>query len=156
MKRADDTVSATSSTSTNNNGNNEESFLIMAANTNNSDYVSVHRRHLNRITQDGLQSVRHQVPDRFSRTGPDTKKILHSYKENLHHRSCGEWVETFLPCYKWLQTYQWKSTLPKDIVAGITVGAMIVPQVCLFVVVYSPLQCTHVLTYRHASITHSP
>jgi len=124
-KAADDTASA-SITSTNSSAN--EQSLLMTTSSEYSRYVSVHRRQLNRIAQDGIQSIRHQVPDRFSRTGPDTKKILQSYQDDLHGRTCGEWLETLLPCYKWLKSYQWRSTLPQDVIAGCTVGAMIIPQ----------------------------
>ncbi len=109
-------------------GEEEQSFLISSSTSTDAQYVSVHRRSLIRIQSDGVQNMRHHVPEKFSRAGPDTKKILHSYHDDLHKRSCGEWVGTFLPCYKWLKSYEWRSTLPKDIIAGCTVGAMIVPQ----------------------------
>ena len=35
---------------------------------------------------------------------------------------------SLLPCWAWLGTYHWKSNLWKDVIAGITVGVMIVPQ----------------------------
>jgi hypothetical protein len=43
-------------------------------------------------------------------------------------KSWNDWVSTFLPCWRWLQLYQWKSTLWKDVVAGLTVGIMVIPQ----------------------------
>jgi hypothetical protein len=43
-------------------------------------------------------------------------------------KSVNDWVSTFLPCWRWLQLYQWKSTLWKDVVAGLTVGIMVIPQ----------------------------
>jgi hypothetical protein len=43
-------------------------------------------------------------------------------------KSCNDWVSTFLPCWRWLQLYQWRTTLWKDVVAGLTVGIMVIPQ----------------------------
>ena len=120
---ADDTYSTGSNANSNGSSTTGEQTSLM-----DDRYVSIHRRQLDRIRDDGHLSVRHHVPDRFSKTAPDTKKILASYQDHLHRRTGGEWVETFLPCYKWLKSYAWRSTLPKDIVAGCTVGAMIVPQ----------------------------
>jgi len=39
-----------------------------------------------------------------------------------------DWIAVFLPCWAWLRVYQWKSTITKDLLAGLTVGVMIVPQ----------------------------
>jgi sulfate transporter 4 len=35
---------------------------------------------------------------------------------------------SLLPMYKWLKAYAWKTTFPQDLVAGLTVGVMIIPQ----------------------------
>jgi sulfate transporter 4 len=42
-----------------------------------------------------------------------------------------EWLELFLPCFRWIRTYKWREYLQVDLMAGITVGVMLVPQVCL-------------------------
>ncbi|KAF5203263.1 Sulfate transporter, partial [Thalictrum thalictroides] len=39
-----------------------------------------------------------------------------------------EWFELFFPCLKWMRTYKWKEYLQIDLMAGITVGIMLVPQ----------------------------
>ncbi|GAV77066.1 Sulfate_transp domain-containing protein/STAS domain-containing protein/Sulfate_tra_GLY domain-containing protein [Cephalotus follicularis] len=39
-----------------------------------------------------------------------------------------QWIETFLPCYRWIRTYKWREYFRVDLVAGITVGIMLVPQ----------------------------
>ncbi|KAJ4848158.1 Sulfate transporter 4.1, chloroplastic [Turnera subulata] len=36
----------------------------------------------------------------------------------------------FFPCYRWITTYSWRDYLQLDLMAGITVGIMLVPQVC--------------------------
>lgn len=40
-----------------------------------------------------------------------------------------EWLEVFLPCTRWIRTYKWREYLQVDLMAGITVGVMLVPQV---------------------------
>lgn len=39
-----------------------------------------------------------------------------------------DWLFTLLPMSAWLSTYKWKSYLQNDIMAGLTVGVMIIPQ----------------------------
>ena len=40
-----------------------------------------------------------------------------------------EWIEFFLPCYRWIRIYKWREYFQVDLMAGITVGVMLVPQV---------------------------
>ena len=40
-----------------------------------------------------------------------------------------EWIQFFLPCVRWMRIYDWRSDLKLDIMAGLTVGTMLVPQV---------------------------
>lgn len=42
--------------------------------------------------------------------------------------SAMEWLEMLLPCTRWIRTYKWREYLQADIMAGITVGTMLVPQ----------------------------
>ncbi|KAL0927024.1 hypothetical protein M5K25_001176 [Dendrobium thyrsiflorum] len=39
-----------------------------------------------------------------------------------------EWMELFLPCTRWIRTYNWREFLQADLMAGVTVGIMFVPQ----------------------------
>eukprot|EP01025_Chloroclados_australasicus_P052553 TRINITY_DN612_c0_g2_i2.p2 TRINITY_DN612_c0_g2~~TRINITY_DN612_c0_g2_i2.p2 ORF type:complete len:667 (-),score=99.60 TRINITY_DN612_c0_g2_i2:54-2054(-) len=39
-----------------------------------------------------------------------------------------DWLNIFIPCTKWLATYQWRSFLIADLIAGLTVGVMVIPQ----------------------------
>lgn len=39
-----------------------------------------------------------------------------------------EWMELFLPCIRWIRTYKWREYLQADLMAGVTVGIMLVPQ----------------------------
>jgi Sulfate permease family len=66
-------------------------------------------------------------------------KIVHSFTQDITTRktpgttervpkTSGDYFTTFVPSYKWVSTYQWKANLWRDIVAGLTVGLMVVPQ----------------------------
>jgi sulfate transporter 4 len=39
-----------------------------------------------------------------------------------------EWLHTLLPMTAWLSTYKWREYLQTDVMAGLTVGVMIIPQ----------------------------
>ncbi|KAG2723660.1 hypothetical protein I3843_02G157800 [Carya illinoinensis] len=39
-----------------------------------------------------------------------------------------QWIELLLPCYRWIRTYKWREYLQIDLMAGTTVGVMLVPQ----------------------------
>ncbi|KAK8999404.1 hypothetical protein V6N11_070571 [Hibiscus sabdariffa] len=39
-----------------------------------------------------------------------------------------DWIEMFLPCCRWIRTYRWREYFQIDLMAGITVGVMLVPQ----------------------------
>ena len=40
-----------------------------------------------------------------------------------------QWIDTFLPCCRWIRTYKWREYFQPDLMAGLTVGVMLVPQV---------------------------
>jgi len=42
-----------------------------------------------------------------------------------------EWIEFLIPCSRWIRIYKWREYLQSDLMAGITVGVMLVPQVTL-------------------------
>ena len=39
------------------------------------------------------------------------------------------WMELLLPCSRWIRTYKWREYLQSDLLSGITIGIMLVPQV---------------------------
>jgi sulfate transporter 4 len=43
-----------------------------------------------------------------------------------------QWLEFFLPCLRWIRIYKWREYFQVDLMAGITVGVMLVPQVTVF------------------------
>lgn len=80
-----------------------------------------------------LIPVRHPDPDlsSFSSSSLPIKGCL----AELRQRTLLQWVELLFPSSRWIRTYKWRECLQSDLMAGVTVGTMLVPQVC------SPLHC---------------
>ena len=105
-------------------------------------FSTTHRKNLDRIQQDCASGFprRHNVHDpnkkdidEYSESnygGPEQwlEKHKQNVKEILKNKSIQDWAETFIPMLSWLKTYDWRSTLLSDVIAGLTVGVMIVPQ----------------------------
>jgi sulfate transporter 4 len=121
-------------------------------------HVSSHRIDLDRIAADSSSQRRYTVPDRAamnagnggdpgggtSQTGSVSERDPNQSNESnslqccgklatqcrvaLEARTCEDWTETFLPCWRWLKKYEWRSMFPKDLIAGCSVGVMVVPQ----------------------------
>nr|CAD1817602.1 unnamed protein product [Ananas comosus var. bracteatus] len=54
---------------------------------------------------------------------------LHArWAAKLRRMGAGEWLELLLPCSRWLRTYRWRECLQADVMAGVTVGVMLVPR----------------------------
>nr|XP_027104547.1 sulfate transporter 4.1, chloroplastic-like [Coffea arabica] len=54
--------------------------------------------------------------------------VVEKWKTKVKRMTWTEWIETFLPCYRWIRTYKWREYLQIDLMAGLTVGIMLVPQ----------------------------
>ncbi|GFR48514.1 hypothetical protein Agub_g10407, partial [Astrephomene gubernaculifera] len=65
------------------------------------------------------------VRDNFKGFWTNTKE---SYKRKVETYTWLDWLGFFLPCVRWLRTYKIKEYLLADLVAGISVGFMVVPQ----------------------------
>ncbi|KAL8166803.1 hypothetical protein V2J09_008302 [Rumex salicifolius] len=57
-----------------------------------------------------------------------SNNVIGKWKENLKGMSAADWISVFLPCYRWIRSYRLKEYLQNDVVAGLTVGVMLVPQ----------------------------
>lgn len=55
--------------------------------------------------------------------------VLSQWKLKILGMPATEWLELLLPCSRWIRTYRWGEYLQVDLMAGITVGVMLVPQV---------------------------
>jgi sulfate transporter 4 len=92
---------------------------------------SIYRRSLARLETDVSRSKRHVVPD--SSTPPKhpawyTKEGIQAYETSLKNMTGLQWLETLVPLTRSIQKYNLKRDLPKDFIAGCTVGFMIIPQ----------------------------
>ncbi|KAB1217978.1 Sulfate transporter 4.1, chloroplastic [Morella rubra] len=54
--------------------------------------------------------------------------LFSRWTSKLQSMTWVHWIELFLPCYRWIRTYKWREYLQVDLIAGITVGIMLVPQ----------------------------
>ena len=104
-------------------------------------FITKYRQNLDHIKQDCASGngtpIRHSVHDpsnkevdEYSSYGPEAwfSKLSQNAKEACKQRSCQDWAESTIPMCSWLKTYDWKSNLLTDVIAGVTVGVMIVPQ----------------------------
>ncbi|KAL0349221.1 UNVERIFIED_CONTAM: Sulfate transporter 4.1, chloroplastic [Sesamum angustifolium] len=61
-------------------------------------------------------------------TPPPSSSFLGRWRGKMKRMTWVEWIELFLPCYRWIRTYKWREYLQPDLMSGITVGVMLVPQ----------------------------
>jgi len=91
-----------------------------------------------RITNDAMSQRKHDVPitlkkqesfDSGRRSIETTwKKNIDEMKEDMKKKDACGWVGTFFPAAKWIREYKVKQFLFQDVVAGLTVGCMAIPQ----------------------------
>lgn len=93
--------------------------------------LSMHaQRDLDRIREDAKEARVIPVPPLGTQL-PWYQDVWKGCRRAVNYqksKSPREWMETLLPCSRWLPAYEWKSTLMRDVVAGLTVGVMVVPQ----------------------------
>lgn len=54
--------------------------------------------------------------------------LVARWRAKLRAMTAVEWME-LLPCSRWIRTYRWREYLQVDLMSGLTVGVMLVPQV---------------------------
>ncbi|KAK3005808.1 hypothetical protein RJ639_016274 [Escallonia herrerae] len=54
--------------------------------------------------------------------------VVLKWRAKLKRMTWTEWIELLLPCYRWIRTYKVREYLQPDLMAGVTVGIMLVPQ----------------------------
>jgi len=102
-------------------------------------FITSHRQNIDQIQQDCASGnpVRHSVhnpkDDEYSQSqfgGPESwiEKHRDNIKKTFQQKSLGDWAQSAIPMFSWIRTYDVRSTLLADIIAGLTVGVMIVPQ----------------------------
>ncbi|ESQ48780.1 hypothetical protein EUTSA_v10020199mg [Eutrema salsugineum] len=50
------------------------------------------------------------------------------WKATIKRMTVFDWLDTIFPCFLWIRTYRWHQYFKLDLMAGITVGVMLVPQ----------------------------
>jgi hypothetical protein len=145
LVRQDNEAASTNATFSSTGSSNES--LIRNRGPVRRPFVSRHRKALNHIATDSVQNLRHPVPSN-RRSGDDEaggeeeapvehaawlccQKWTAFCREmccDNSQKTTSQWVETFLPAWSWLKGYPWQTALVQDLIAGMTVGVMIVPQ----------------------------
>ncbi|XP_073222237.1 sulfate transporter 4.1, chloroplastic-like isoform X2 [Cicer arietinum] len=69
-----------------------------------------------------------QHPNVASSSSPAPNVSVLRWVSKLRQMTWLEWMEFFLPCYRWIRIYKWREYFQVDLMAGITVGVMLVPQ----------------------------
>jgi len=55
--------------------------------------------------------------------------LFSRWTAKVKRTTLAQWIDTFLPCCRWIRTYKWREYFQPDLMAGLTVGVMLVPQV---------------------------
>ncbi|CAI9092482.1 OLC1v1027735C1 [Oldenlandia corymbosa var. corymbosa] len=63
-----------------------------------------------------------------SKTQHAVNSAVSKWRTKVERMTSSEWIETFFPCYRWIRTYKWRENFQADLMAGLTVGIMLVPQ----------------------------
>ncbi len=89
-------------------------------------YDSLHRDALERL--DSFQSTRREVP--CASITPRRLSNIFSFlsQQSVTAHRYSAWLEGFFPMLKWLKTYDLRSSLVHDVIAGCSVGVMVIPQ----------------------------
>lgn len=80
------------------------------------------------MSQEGLASEHYSNQNNESKSLQCFGKLATECRTALEARTCEDWTETFLPCWRWLKEYKWRSMFHKDLLAGMSVGVMVIPQ----------------------------
>jgi len=72
--------------------------------------------------------LQHPPPSSASSLIRPSPSHFAKWLSRIQRKSAMEWLELLLPCTRWIRTYKWREYLQADIMAGITVGTMLVPQ----------------------------
>ncbi|VFQ81243.1 unnamed protein product [Cuscuta campestris] len=59
--------------------------------------------------------------------------LVSRWTEKVRRMTWTEWIELSLPCFRWIRKYRWRQDLQPDLISGVTVGVMLVPQVSFYI-----------------------
>ncbi|XP_057436358.1 probable sulfate transporter 4.2 isoform X2 [Lotus japonicus] len=69
-----------------------------------------------------------QHPTATASPSSSPNAVISEWTSKLRRMTWLHWIEFFLPCSRWIRTYKWRDYLQTDVMAGVTVGVMLVPQ----------------------------
>ncbi|KAL7184720.1 hypothetical protein ACSBR2_026796 [Camellia fascicularis] len=72
--------------------------------------------------------LEHPTATTSTSSSSSSSSSLSRWRSKLKRMTFEEWIELFIPCYRWIRAYKWRDYLQLDLMAGITVGIMLVPQ----------------------------
>jgi sulfate transporter 4 len=111
-------TTGSSSSTTNDEGSSEQGLR--------QRYVSRHRQVLEFIKTDAAESRPHKVPSEEALEDPLPRRASAAAASLREKTNLSQWLE--LPMWSWLKTYDYRHWLLTDLVAGLTVGVMVIPQ----------------------------
>jgi len=90
-------------------------------------YESRHREALDHIQSDAAQSRAHAVPQYYSKNEHDPS-AYQRIKTGMQSYMTEQRLVNYFPMLSWLKTYNFQKEFPNDLVAGLSVGIMVIPQ----------------------------
>ncbi|XP_062092758.1 sulfate transporter 4.1, chloroplastic-like isoform X2 [Humulus lupulus] len=54
--------------------------------------------------------------------------LFYKWTSKVQRMTWIDWLDLLLPCSRWIRTYKWREYLQIDVMAGVTIGIMLVPQ----------------------------
>ncbi|XP_042068412.1 probable sulfate transporter 4.2 [Salvia splendens] len=75
-----------------------------------------------------VKIIQLQHPTTSTSAAAPPPSYLRKWREEMKRMTWTDWIELFLPCYRWIRRYKWREYLQPDLMAGVTVGVMLVPQ----------------------------
>lgn len=112
---------------------------LTAITTNSVDFASSSSPSPTSISTGGSRSVKiiplehpSATASSSSLSASSSASVISKWKARMKGMTWKEWIELFFPCYRWMRTYKVREYLQPDLMAGITVGIMLVPQVYFF------------------------
>ncbi|KAB5544227.1 hypothetical protein DKX38_012339 [Salix brachista] len=74
--------------------------------------------------------LQHPNSTTSSSLNPLSLALFSRWTAKIKRTTLVQWIDTFLPCCRWIRTYKWREHFQLDLMAGLTVGIMLVPQDC--------------------------
>ncbi|KAJ6727119.1 SULFATE TRANSPORTER 4.1-RELATED [Salix purpurea] len=72
--------------------------------------------------------LQHPNSTTSSSLNPLSRALFSRWTAKIKRTTLVQWIDTFLPCCRWIRAYKWREHFQLDLMAGLTVGIMLVPQ----------------------------